>query len=142
MLVLGYFCAHCENHSKSVQIKNFFILRCRASLHFSPPCFISYKILRYVYLGYKVRKNSLEHVGLKFFLVLASSLSKSDMFDCWMVSPSSLACPNSSHAIMSVLAFNRFKSALALGRIVYGECRTMVASSSCVLHPSLLSDFI
>ena len=77
-------------------------------------------------------KNSFAPVGLKFFLDLIASLSKSDMFESGMVSPSILTCLVLSHVITSGLVFYRFNRAVALERIDLGMGSTTTTSDSCV----------
>ena len=57
-------------------------------------------------------KNSLEPSGLKFFVDRIASLTRSEMLDPVVVSPSIFTLPVLSHVITSGLAFKRFKSAL------------------------------
>ena len=76
-------------------------------------------------------KNSFEPVGLKFFLDLIASLTKSEMFEPGMVSPSIFTCPVLSQVITSGFAFKRDKSAVALGRMVLGMDSTTSSSDNC-----------
>ena len=76
-------------------------------------------------------KNSFAPVGLKSFLNFIASLTKSEMFEPGMVSPSIFTCPILSHVITSGFAFKRHKSAVALARMVLGMDSTTLASDNC-----------
>ena len=75
-------------------------------------------------------KNSFAPVGLKSFLNLIASLTKSEMFEPGIVSPSIFTSPVLSHVIISGFAFKRDKSAVALGRMVLGMGSTTSASDN------------
>ena len=83
------------------------------------------------FILFKTSKNSFEPAGLKLFLNLIASLTKSEMFELGLVSPSIFTCPVLSRVIISGFAFKRDKSAVALGRMVLGTGSTTSASDNC-----------